>query len=210
MKPTFLGNRKHTLAGVSVAAVLLFQMVLSACQQQVASRPQDVPVAETRPQILPSPMAVASPSPGGEKGMVAYRVVSGEEGAHLEPINLPAGTDRESMTEALNAMATIPDSPLPKGTRALSVTYRGDLATVDFNRAFSKNFEGGDEKEALMFNAITATVGQVPGVKRVQILVDGRKVPVGGTQDTTEPLDVPPSVTQVSQRRGEAGESGSR
>jgi hypothetical protein len=90
------------------------------------------------------------------------------------------------------------------------VTFTDDgTATVDFNAALKDGFEnegGGDEKEALILNAILATVGQFPNVKQVQILVNGEKVSIGGMQDTTQPMPVPPNVgTQAPSETGDGG-----
>ena len=69
----------------------------------------------------------------------------------------------------------------------------GGLATVDFSAALRDGFRGGgDAAGALVLNAIVLTVGQFPGVRGVQLLVEGERTSLGGTQDTTEPLPVPP------------------
>jgi len=171
---------------------------------------QAIPTASpTDESILPSPSPEASPSPGAPPSAVVYHVVRNAEGVgHLERTGVPLKGDEEPAVTVLNHMADIKDSPLPKGTRAKSVMFGEDgTATVDFNAALKDNFEGGDEAEALMWNAILATVGQFPNVKQVQILVNGEKASIGGMQDTTQPMPVPPGIgTQVS--AGSAGEGG--
>jgi hypothetical protein len=140
---------------------------------------------------------------------VGYVIVQGTDGnRQIKPTTIPLKPGETPALAVLNHMAEMKDSPLPKGTRARSVTFGEDgTATVDFNAALRDNFEGGDEAEALMWNAILATIGQFPNVKQVQILVEGEKASIGGMQDTTAPMPVPPGIgTQTSQRTtGEGG-----
>ena len=182
-------------------------LLLVACNRTVTKTDSDPspasPVA-VAPQIL-SPAASPTPAPG-PSAVTIYTVKSGGEGQHLESLTVPPqGDSAESAVTALNRMSEGKQSPLPDGTRAISVKFGADgVATADFNAALKDNFKGGDEKEALMLNAILATVGQFPDVKKVQILVEGQKVAIGGTQDTTEPLDVPAPVgVRVSKREGQ-------
>jgi hypothetical protein len=162
--------------------------------------------------IFASPSPGPSPTPGAPPSTVVYRVVHNAEGtAQLKPetVTLKPGETPDPVA-TLNHMADMKDSPLPTGTRAKSVIFGEDgTATVDFNEALKAGFEngeGGDEKEALVWNAILATVGQFPNVKQVQILVNGEKSAIGGMQDTTEPMPVPPNVgTRVSQKTPDDG-----
>ena len=67
------------------------------------------------------------------------------------------------------------------------------LATVDLSKEFKDNFSGGSTAEALAINSVTATLGQFPGVKKVQFLVEGQKIDsLGGGQELTDPLPVTP------------------
>jgi len=199
------------LAGLVLLGTFTAGVFLASCtpNQNQNKMAQTVPTASPPDEsIFASPSPEASPSPGAPPSAVGYRVVHSADGAaHLERLRVPLKGDEEPAVTALNHMAKINDSPLPKGTRAKSVTFGDDgLATVDFNAALRDNFEGGDQAEALMWNAIIATVGQFPNVKRVQILVDGEKASIGGMQDTTQPMPIPPGVgTQVSQQTMDEG-----
>ncbi len=143
--------------------------------------------------IFPDPL----PSVTGAKGLTAsiFRVLNDENGQRLSKIEAPVGTTPD-VEGSLNAMAAEKDSPLPPGTRVLSCTESNDnqLATVNFNAAFVKNFPGGDTAEALAIESILATVGQF-GPHKVQFLVEGKKIDsLGGNQSLTEPLSVPQSA----------------
>jgi len=77
----------------------------------------------------------------------------------------------------------------PQGTVA-KVDVSDDTATVDFSGALAKPFHGGASDEVALFKSLTYTVTSVAGVKRVQVLVDGRKVATlpSGEFEIDEPL----------------------
>ena len=131
-----------------------------------------------------------------------YRVVENSENQWLEPIrgNLPRST--EPMAGALNLMAQLDrrESPLPPGTRALSVHVKEQgVAWADFNRALVANFPGGSAREALLLEAILRTLGQFPGVHSVQITVEGEVIEsIGGHADISEPQPIPPDSASSS------------
>ncbi len=167
--------------------------------------------ADAPAAILPTIPSQQAGEPGTQvdrKELFTLRVATNENGSFLEKKLLPLdNTTTSSNTgeaeRALNAMADAgEDSPLPKGTEAISVRFDEDLATVDFNEAFQKNFAGGDEEEALALNAVLATVGQFPGVKQVQILVEGQKIDsLGGNQPLSEPLPIPNNLALAQSKQ---------
>jgi len=82
-------------------------------------------------------------------------------------------------------------SVIPKGSslRAFYVTNRGE-AVVDLSREVSMNHPGGSLMESLTVYAIVnAVIANLPGVQRVQLLVDGREVEtIAGHIDVRHPL----------------------
>jgi spore germination protein GerM len=145
---------------------------------------------ETADPIPPSvPRADATP-----KSATVYRVDSSGERARLIPAKIDVPEGEDPMQAALDALSGGgDDAPLPKGTRVRDVQFLRDKGNVivDFNAALKENFPGGDEEEALVIGAITGTLAHFPGVERVQILVDGKKIDsLGGNQDLTQPLPV--------------------
>ncbi|GAB4451338.1 MAG: hypothetical protein OHK0029_00320 [Armatimonadaceae bacterium] len=183
------------------ALVLTSSLILASCDNNTQTGTN---AATTVPgeQIVATPGAgEANNTPVALPKTLVYVVGSNNEGeGQLRPVEVELDPSQPaSAVMALNKMAEMKDSPLPQGARARSVRIADGLATVDFSREFADNFEGGDRREALMFNALLATLGQFPDVSRVQILVDGEKVAVGGTQDTTEPLDVPKEYIRTAQ-----------
>jgi spore germination protein GerM len=115
----------------------------------------------------------------------------------LKPVEIELNpAEPASAVLAINKMAEIEDSPLPKGTKARTVRFEGGLATVDLTKEVMEI--AGDRSEALMFNAILATLGQFPDVRQVQFLVEGEKTQIGGTKDTLEPLNVPSEFVRTA------------
>ncbi len=191
MKSNFvLANRLRITVAVAVAGCAV---LITSCENkqvvQTPPPPQDTIVVAT-PE--PSPGIKSTPK------TVIYKVGTNSKGeANLQPVEIEGeAKDTDSAAKAIAEMAALKESPLPEDAKVLSVKFEDTLAIVDFNKSFADNFPGGDRKEALVFNALTSTLGQFPNVKQVQILVEGKKVPLGGTQDTTEPLGVPAAPTE--------------
>lgn len=181
-------------------------LTIAGCALCIASCDNNNQPAQTPPTQNSTTNTVLAATPAPDPAAktppktIIYKVGTAPDGmANLQPVEIDGEPkDSDTAVKAINEMAALKESPLPKDAKALSVKFEDSLATVDFNKAFSDNFPGGDRKEALVFNALTSTLGQFPKVKKIQILVEGEKVPVGGTQDTREPLDVAPANEQVA------------
>lgn len=82
-------------------------------------------------------------------------------------------------------------SGFPKGTRLLRVERQGETLVLDFSRELTTNFAGGSDEEAGIINALTRTAQGFPGVRKLQILVEGRPVEsIGGHIDISAPIGV--------------------
>lgn len=77
----------------------------------------------------------------------------------------------------------------PPGTTA-AVDLQGDTVSVNFSGALAQPFRGGASDEIALFKSLTYTTTSVAGVSRVQVLINGRKVPTlpGGEFEIDEPL----------------------
>ena len=82
-------------------------------------------------------------------------------------------------------------SVIPKGTalRAFYVTTRGE-AVVDLSREVAVNHPGGSLMESFtIYAVVNAVTANLPGVQRVQLLVDGHAVEtIAGHIDVRRPL----------------------
>lgn len=115
-------------------------------------------------------------------------------------VPMPFSTNRElqgtalasAIVSQLLAGPAVPQTAVvvfPPGTAA-AVDVTGDTATVNLTGAIAKPFRGGASDEVALFKSLTYTVTSVPNVKRVQVLVNGRKLPTlpGGEFEIDEPL----------------------
>ena len=166
------------------------------------------PEAEASNPIPPPEVRPDQPADRPLRSATVYRIASdGEYGDRLVPatVRIPAGS--EAMAGALNAMAALKNSPLPRGARARSVTLDDQgVATVDFNGAFVSNFAGGDTQEALVLGALLGALARFEGVEQVQILVEGQKIEsLGDHQTLTAPLPVRDNPLLSAAQNGGAG-----
>lgn len=120
------------------------------------------------------------------------RVVEGKQRLVAISRELPSGLApaRSSLEELLRG--EVPrgcDRPLPRGTALLGVRAEDGLVIADFSEQLVSGFQGGSDNEGVAVYAIVNTLTSLPGVKRVQILVEGERVDtIGGHLDTSGPL----------------------
>ena len=104
--------------------------------------------------------------------------------------------------DALNALLSRPNSPLPAGTRLLSVKAVDGLATVNLSHELRDNFTGGDSGETRAVNSLLRILGRFETVSRVQVLVEGKPIDsLGGPLEISGPLPViRPDATPAARR----------
>ncbi|MEW6047757.1 MAG: GerMN domain-containing protein [Bacillota bacterium] len=93
---------------------------------------------------------------------------------------------------------------LPTGARPLEVKIEGDTAIVSFSREIRERHWGGTTGELMTVYGIVNTLAGYPGIRRVQILVEGKPVEtLAGHLDLTQPLEADPSLVRrrASSRR---------
>ena len=174
-------------------------------------------IAWTVIRVTGAPEASGEPSaarpPAADASSVAHiraTVFHGAaEGDHLVPVTrevrLAAAVDLQAR-EILAAALEPPKPPLlpviPSGTalRGFFVSEGGD-AFVDLSTDVVTNHPGGSTAELLTTYAIVnAVTGNLPTIKRVQILVDGKEVEtLAGHVDLRRPLE--PSRVMVKEER---------
>ena len=93
--------------------------------------------------------------------------------------------------DALVSLTAQENSPLPPGTRLLSINLAEGLATVNFSRELRDHFPGGDGAETRVVNSVLRTLGQFPTIAQVQFQVDGKPLAsLGGLLDLSAPQPV--------------------
>lgn len=90
---------------------------------------------------------------------------------------LIAGTENERYNQSLN-----------KATTLLSVDTYGDLCFVNFKADFLEKNSGNEEKERLAIYSIVNSLTELSNIKRVQFLMDGKRVERFGAVDIRNPF----------------------
>lgn len=127
-----------------------------------------------------------------EQKLVVYRAAAnGTETLLPETVTI-AENGKSAMENALVALiSTKPQDAkfadvVPIGTKLLGLKVDKNIAYADFSKELLKKNQGSYEEMMLAY-AIVNTLTEFPEVKKVQILVEGKKA-VGGHMDLEEPL----------------------
>jgi germination protein M len=132
--------------------------------------------------------------PIGDTVTVYYCKLDGET---LVPWKVSLGPARDPRSVAFYATVQALAGPrsdveairFPSGTVARRVDVTGSTAVVDLSHDVARS-GGGSFAESGEFKALVWTLTSLPGVRAVQVLVDGRKLPTlpGGHLALDEPL----------------------
>lgn len=202
-------NRRPPAAAVPVLLVVA-SLLLAACgQPAVSGGPNELVIAPdgagTEGGLPPASSDLEGtpaivPSPGDER--VTITLFFGSRSGLLDPWPWRRTVDRPQRTADLariaveNLLEPPENSPfisvLPKGTRVLSVSVDDSQQTayVNFSEEFVKNHPGGSYGEGTTIHAIVQTLTGIPGIRRVQILVEGKPVvTLAGHIAIDEPLE---------------------
>ncbi len=96
------------------------------------------------------------------------------------------------VTELLLAGPTTSEylSVIPPGTKLLDWNMQNDTLTLDFSGELADGHPGGSSAELQTVFSIVNTMTELPGVKRVQLLIAGRNVDtLVGHVDLSVPLE---------------------
>jgi hypothetical protein len=153
----------------------------------------------------PSP-APAAPSAEGVAHITATLFYGSPDGKALVPVRREVGLADGVVPQGREILAaqlqTAPEelvSVIPEGTalRAFYITERGD-AFVDVTGDVSSQHPGGSTTELLTVYAIVhAVTSNLPSIRRVQILIDGREADtLAGHVDLRRPLVPDPALVR--------------
>lgn len=110
-----------------------------------------------------------------------------------EPRRLQA-SEAELPKAIVEALVQGPKRPgsfptIPPGTKVNRVSVAGGTAAVDFSNAIRTAGWGGSAGEGLLVYSVVQSLTQLPGIERVQFLIDGKTVEtLWGHMDTTQPF----------------------
>ena len=72
----------------------------------------------------------------------------------------------------------------------LSLTVVNGVANVDFSKEFQTRHRGGSAGEIMTIYSVVNTLTELPGVEKVQFLLEGDKLEsILGHMDTTVPIE---------------------
>ncbi|HHY98129.1 MAG TPA: spore gernimation protein [Firmicutes bacterium] len=132
-----------------------------------------------------------------------YFARSTEKDIFLQPVPTTVQTTENLPKAALEALAKGPPpgsglSPtLPPDTRVLGVTVKDGTAFADFSSDIRAKFPGGSRTEEVLVYSIVNTLTSLPGISKVQILIDGRKTEtIGGHMGIAVPLSKDESLVR--------------
>jgi spore germination protein GerM len=86
---------------------------------------------------------------------------------------------------------------IPEGTRVLSVNVVNGVAYVNFSKEFQTKHWGGSAGEIMTIYSVVNTLTELPGVEKVQFLLEGEKLEsILGHMDTTIPIEPDPNLIE--------------
>ncbi|MDA8173733.1 MAG: GerMN domain-containing protein [Nitrospiraceae bacterium] len=140
--------------------------------------------------LPPSPSVSNSISSGPEGSPVYFKIYYPVNGyLQMEERTVspaPAGLKASALAvvnEFLKGPAGTPFSPVPSSARVLGIYFGSDgILYVDLSSEFRTNFQGDALSEFLLLRGLYESVlSNIPGIKDVKILIDGKEVQsVGG------------------------------
>lgn len=170
---------------ILLAVLLVLAFAVAGCSDNAVKQPE---------KTVPKP---ATPVAQEVKkiSFVVYRAAS-DGSEKLLPERITMTDNGKSLAEnALNALVTTKpqdakmDDVVPIGTKVRSLKIDKDgTAYADFSKELAKKGQGS-YGELMLCYAITNTLTEFPEIKRVQILVEGKKViTLSGHMDIEDPL----------------------
>jgi len=160
-------------------AALMF--TFAGCADNSQLKAKDEPPAQ---QVALTEVTVYRvPTNGGEK-LEPEKVKYASGGKSQAQIALEALVNTEPTQKTMTKL-------FPSGTKVRGVTVKDGVAYADFSAEFGSVRVTGSLDELMMLNSIVATLTEIPGIQKVQILVEGQKIAAlkGGHLDLTDPLE---------------------
>ncbi len=191
---------RHLLIGVSVLLALVISMGIYVRHMRLKAREFAYSEADAFP--------VAPPTSGPTETVTLYVAddASGVLRARSAQIPLPGGRQQraEELLRTLLRIYQQPGAAHPIAPAAdIHSIYLAapGAAVIDLNAAFADQHRSGILSEQLTVNSLVETLAvNVPGVHRVNILVEGKtRDTLAGHADLTDSFDVPALVQAASQ-----------
>lgn len=136
-------------------------------------------------------------APAARKARLFFASVDETGAIAVKSVIRPIPASDSPLRDTLEALVKGPTSQelnlglvsmIPAGASLRGVVMRGDTAEVDFSESFRFNAQGVEAMTAQLRQVVYAAT-EFPSVKRVQVLIEGRKVTYLGTEGVR--LDAP-------------------
>jgi spore germination protein GerM len=140
-----------------------------------------------------------------EQTITIYRMETTSTEFWLVPQLKQVPRQPDLLKAALEELIKEPSLPIPKETRVLEVKVKDFIAYPNFSSEITR-LSVGSRGEALVVAAIANTLIKFPGVERVQILVEGKKVEsLAGHVDISQPVGRNDAVVRLEGGSGSGG-----
>lgn len=179
--------------------LLILMLAVTGCSptEKITGKTGDV--TDVTGKDLPAAADIQDPNLKTEE-FVVYRVPKNGE-MRLVPEKVKYAVGKKSREEAaLDALIyTDPvqktlENLFPAGTKVLGVKVKDGIAYVDFNKKFAEKGQGS-YSEMMMINAVVCTLTELPGIKEVKFLIEGKDIEtISGHMDLLDPLTRNPEL----------------
>lgn len=174
--------------------LLLSSVIIGGCAADT-ELPAENSKAVTAPQTDTQQNSV--PQPNNAQGAVNMQLTvyfASQDAMNLVPQAYTVVKNEQPVKSAVELLLAGPKNQellavFPKEVKLKSITVKDHIAYVDFNDQLIKHKVGGSAGEMLLVGALVDTVTEFSEIKKVQILVEGKKIEtISGHMDTSEPI----------------------
>lgn len=150
--------------------VLALLLVAGGCGSKASER--------TKPQKTNMPQVNTEPKATKEKVTLYF---GDKEAMYLIPEEREVAKGSKPIEQVIvEELIKGPRNPelsvtIPKEARLLSIKVDNGVAYVDFSKEIQTKHWGGSAGEAMTIYSVVNSLAQVPGIKQVQFLVEGKK-----------------------------------
>lgn len=134
----------------------------------------------TNAAVLPQNTNAVIKDPVEKKIVTLYYANSNADKVVAEKREIEIGIGTQIETLVFEELKKEPKSEglyavIPKGTKLLSTSTKGDILTLDLSREFVDKSPGGSAGELMTLYSIINTMTDLPDIKKVQFLIEGQK-----------------------------------
>jgi spore germination protein GerM len=167
--------------------------------------PPSETLSRSAAEATQNPPVTPPQKPVVRKARLFFMAVDQSGGLQMKSVIRPIPSSDSPLRDTLEALLKGPTSQelntgllsmIPTESRLRNVTVRDDTASIDFTEGFRFNSQGLEALNAQLRQIVYAAT-EFPSVKRVQILIEGRKVTYLGTEGVR--IDAPLSRSSFRQ-----------